>query len=78
MLIINLKKMKKFALLFAAGAFVASSLTSCEKEYTCNCAWSDGTGEISYTFEAKKKDAEAACGDYETTINGETYSCELE
>ena len=70
----NLKKMKKLLLVLAVGTF---ALASCTKEYTCECGWSDGSGSLSYTFEAKKADAEAVCGDYEYTVGDLSYNCEL-
>ena len=67
--------MKKSFLFVAALAFVAS-MSSCKKEYTCTCTYEDAFGssaEISYTFEAKKNDAEAVCTDYQLT----GYTCKL-
>lgn len=47
-----------------AAAFAVIGLTSCKKDWTCECTYSDPTGDIVTTLEindAKKKDAEAAC-----------------
>ena len=44
-------------------------MSSCKKEYTCTCKYDQGgvSAEVSYTFEAKKSDAEDACNAYVST-----------
>lgn len=52
--------MKKFIAFFAMVAF-AASVTSCKKDYTCECTDDDGE---TFKYEYKKvskKDAEEAC-----------------
>ena len=69
--------MKKVYMMLAVCAF---ALASCKKEYTCDCTYSDslgGSGSISYTFEAKKSDAETLCDDYSVTAGGAGWSCNL-
>jgi hypothetical protein len=69
--------MKKVYMMLAVCAF---ALASCKKEYTCDCTYSDGfggTGSLSYTFEAKKSDAETMCDDYSVTAGGTGWSCNL-
>lgn len=70
--------MKKSFLFVAALAFVAS-MSSCKKEYTCTCKYDQGgvSAEVSYTFEAKKSDAEDACNAYVSTA-GSGYTCTLD
>jgi hypothetical protein len=57
--------MKKLFLSIAALAFIATSMTSCKKDYSCDCTYDDGTGtmvtEKTPIKDAKKKDAEEAC-----------------
>jgi hypothetical protein len=70
----------------AAIALVAMTFASCEKSYTCECTTTisgtglfDGTSTASTTFEAKKKDAEAACDKNDvaqTTVDGITSGIE--
>ncbi len=70
----------------AAIALVAMTFASCEKTYTCECTTTisgtgffDGTSTASTTFEAKKKDAEAACDKSDiaqTTVDGVTSGVE--
>jgi hypothetical protein len=77
--------MKK-ALSIVAIALVATTFASCEKSYTCECTTTisgtgifDGTTTASTTFEAKKKDADAACDKNDaaqTTVNGVTTGIE--
>ncbi len=50
--------MKKLVLL-ASAAFIVASMTSCKKDYTCNCTYAGTT--YPYTITAKKKDAKDAC-----------------
>ena len=74
----NLIKMKKVILGLAVGAF-ALSFSSCKKDYTCSCAWSDGSGSLTYTIpKSTKSDAEAVCNDYEYTIGTISWDCALE
>ena len=69
--------MKKVALLAAVvGMF---SMTSCKKDYTCECS-----GDSEYTSnveikKAKKKDAEATCDAAETSYKmiDDAASCSL-
>ena len=77
--------MKK-ALSIVAIALVAVTFASCEKSYTCECTTTisgtgifDGTTTSSTTFEAKKKDADAACDKNDvaqTTVDGVTSGIE--
>jgi hypothetical protein len=65
--------MKKLFLVFAVAGILG--LTSCSKDYTCEC--DNGS---SVTFEdAKKSDAKDACSAYETAQNlaGGSVSCDL-
>jgi len=74
--------MKK--LLILAGAFAMIALSSCTKEYTCTCTTTYTDSEMdpivtSYTFEAKKSDAKAACDDYKIDVAGyASMSCDLD
>lgn len=54
--------MKK--VLFLSLVFGGLALTSCKKDYTCECKYNLGGEAITHKFEikdAKKKDAEAGC-----------------
>jgi hypothetical protein len=53
--------MKKLSLLSIAALFVATSFTSCKKDYTCSCSGGTTT-PIDYEYKkVKKADAEDAC-----------------
>ena len=64
-------------------AVCAIALASCKKEYTCTCKYTDTSGlgvaipDVSYTFEAKKSDAETTCDAYSATAGGAGWSCKL-
>jgi len=59
--------MKKL-FLSAIVVFVATAFTSCKKDYTCECKFSQGTPDINIPIEdAKKADAQDACDQAETT-----------
>jgi hypothetical protein len=69
--------MKRVYLMLAVCAF---AMASCKKNYTCDCTYNDGfggTGSMTYTFEAKKADAEAVCEGYSVTAGGTGWSCDL-
>ena len=74
--------MKK--LLILAGALAMIAFVSCKKEYTCTCTTTyadSGMDPVvtTFTFEAKKSDAKAACGDYQISMAGVyTMSCDLD
>ena len=56
--------MKKVLLSVAAFALVATTMTSCKKDYDCVCTYNDGTSQQSITIpikDVKKKDAKDAC-----------------
>jgi hypothetical protein len=72
--------MKKVYMMLAVCAI---ALASCKKEYTCECTYTDNLGlgltidPVSYTFEAKKADAESACEAYNVTAGGTGWDCKL-
>ena len=70
--------MKKLTFL-AAAAFIAASMTSCKKNYTCECSYTafGATQTYSATANLKKKDAEAWCTSQAGSGTGYTYSCKL-
>lgn len=68
--------MKKI-LLLAVVAVVA--MTSCKKDYTCECLDTDRTDpmDLSYTYKkVKKKDAEKSCEAQNTAAAG-LWTCKL-
>jgi hypothetical protein len=79
--------MKKLLFLFT-GIATAAGLTSCKKEYTCECAetssytsWNnpadnwDGTNTYTYLLDKQsKKDAEAECVSYNDSGSWNEYS----
>ncbi|RFC53294.1 hypothetical protein [Brumimicrobium aurantiacum] len=76
--------MKK--VLFVGLLFGGLALTSCKKEYTCECATSSNMpgaseGSTSVTIEDKKKDAEDACEAMSTSVSSGEYTtttdCEI-
>ncbi|MES2762180.1 MAG: hypothetical protein V4677_08235 [Bacteroidota bacterium] len=71
--------MKKITLL--AVAFVALSLTSCKKDYACECVKTGPGGtstETHNTGKMKLGDAQTRCneGDASNQVLGETYTTE--
>jgi hypothetical protein len=78
--LLTLKKypMKKFAFFFGVAFIASIALSSCKKDYTCECKYDLLGQQMTYSFEikdAKKKDAEAAC-DY-TVAGVASVNCEL-
>ncbi len=74
--------MKKIASIISTVAAVAivATLSSCKKNYTCECCVDCvGTGEIctSETRKLKKKEAQEWCDEGETSSGGCTTSCTL-
>lgn len=67
--------MKKFILVAAVATF-ALGMTSCKKDYTCDCSYTSGgqTYTSSSTIKnAKKSDAKTAC----TALQIGGYTCTL-
>lgn len=79
LLTIKQKQMKKLLLSICALALVATTMTSCKKEYTCECTVSGGgfSGTASGTIKDTKKNAKEACEADNATINGVTTSCKI-
>lgn len=81
---INLKTytMKKFAFFFGVAFIASIALSSCKKDYTCDCTYTAGGQTVSAKSEfvgVKKKDAEEACDAYQATLSilGTGATCEL-
>lgn len=76
----KIKIMKKYLSLIAAGALIFG-LTSCKKDWNCECktTYSDGSTTTFTTLIPKqtKKDAETACNALETPIGSGTTDCTL-
>jgi hypothetical protein len=70
--------MKKALLIGSLGVFGVMALTSCKKDYTCDCTV-DGQDTAIPLMDTKKKDATDACDAAETTYgsNGASSSCTL-
>jgi hypothetical protein len=71
--------MKKVYMMLAVCAI---ALASCKKDYTCDCSYTsvdfpELNTSISYTFEAKKSDAESVCDGYIATAGGTGWDCKL-
>jgi hypothetical protein len=75
--------MKKLSLLSIAALFVATSFTSCKKDYTCTCTSSGSgiTASASTVINDTKANAEETCnkGDATTSSGGFTVTtaCEI-
>ena len=73
--------MKKILTISIVSAFVLTlGLTSCKKDYTCECTFTAPATSISIPYDkAKKSDAKDACSATETTykIGDPGASCEL-
>lgn len=71
--------MKKLIFTISAFALVAVTMTSCKKDYTCECTFSGpGTsGSISATINDTKKNAQDKCEADNGTANGVTTTCKI-
>jgi Ni/Co efflux regulator RcnB len=71
--------MKKLLLSIAAFALVATTMTSCKKEYTCECTVSGGgfSATASGTIKDTKKNAKEECEKENGTVSGVTTSCKI-
>jgi hypothetical protein len=73
--------MKKVALFLGVAFLATAGLTSCKKDRTCVCSYTDDGVKMEEKFEYKditKKDAQAACDVWDTQIKIIGGSCELE
>jgi len=74
--------MKK--VLIAVVVLGALTLSSCKKDYTCTCSYTDtsGSGVVlpnqSTTINGKKKDVETACEAGSSTFGGLTTTCVID
>lgn len=68
--------MKKILLVAVVAGF---AMTSCKKNYTCECTVTAGgqTTTTSSTAKLKKKDAETWCTAQKGSAPGSSYSCGL-
>lgn len=76
----NIKIMKKYLSLIAAGALIFG-LTSCKKDWTCDCTFTavDGSTQNSTTIipKSSKKDAQTACDQLEQSLSYANGNCTL-
>jgi hypothetical protein len=72
-------QMKKLVLSIAALALVASTMTSCKKEYTCECTATvlGFTATASTTIKDTKKKAKETCEAGNSSTAGATASCKI-
>ncbi len=71
--------MKKIVLSIAALALVATTMTSCKKEYTCECTATvlGFTTTASSTIKDTKKKAKEACEKGNASAAGSSVSCKI-
>lgn len=75
--------MKKVSI-FAVALVGVFAMSSCKKDYTCNCTYTNFDGEVvtvpTEIPDSKKKDAEDACDAASATyaLLGSGASCELD
>ena len=67
--------------LFALAAFAVLSFSSCKKDWTCHCTYTDpfsGSGAtIDYAIKnSTQSDAKNSCNNY-ATVGGVSWSCGL-
>lgn len=67
--------MKKVMIL--AAALFAVSFTSCKKEYTCECTYTNTTLNSTSTIKSTKKDAEDKCNTLSSAAAAIGGSCTL-
>lgn len=70
------KKMKKLVLSIAALALVATTMTSCKKEYTCSCSILGVTQDTKFE-KMSKADAEDKCKEASTSAAILGGSCSI-
>jgi hypothetical protein len=70
------RKMKKILLIAAVGCFV---MTSCKKDYTCECTFSGNgiSGSTSATIHETKSKATTACEAGSSSLGGTTTTCKI-
>jgi len=68
--------MKKVLSILAVSAFVFT-LSSCKKDYTCECSGEGGWDFSGEMKDVKKKDAEEVCDSWNATYSMFGASCEL-
>jgi Ni/Co efflux regulator RcnB len=73
------KTMKKLVLSIAALALVATTMTSCKKDYTCECTATvlGMTATTSTTINDTKKNATETCDKGDATTVGAEVSCSI-
>ena len=74
--------MKKLLISLVVVAFASFALTSCKKDYTCECEYEMLGVKQTHSFpieKSSKKDAKDVCSEYATTagVGGITYNCAL-
>jgi hypothetical protein len=71
--------MKKLLLVGAFATFGVLALSSCKKDYTCECKTTVGslTSTSTSTINGKKKDAKEACDKKDSSITGASVACEI-
>jgi hypothetical protein len=61
--------MKIFLLSIVAVVLVSLSFTSCKKDFTCECKFTDTTRNFSIDIKSKlKNDAKVICADYSDAV----------
>jgi hypothetical protein len=71
---------KVFAITIVSAFILTLSLTSCKKDYTCECTFTAPTAAITLPYEnVSKKDAQDACDAAEVTYKNAdpNASCEI-
>lgn len=71
--------MKKTLLIVAIAGL---AMASCKKDYTCTCTTKDSTdpsfsSTATFSFHAKKKDAQASCDALKTTVGTLSTACDF-
>lgn len=71
--------MKKLVLFSFATLLVASTFTSCKKDYTCECSttYNGVTTTASGTVNGTKSDAKEACEKGTSSAGGITVTCAI-
>lgn len=71
--------MKKTISIISAAALFAAVLSSCKKNYTCECCVTVGGNStcVSETRKLKKKDAKAWCDEAQQNSGSVSTSCKL-
>jgi len=69
--------MKKLLPAFIIAATCTILFTSCKKDYHCSCTFNNTVKYTTDLGKQTKSDAKDQCSEYEHTIPGEDWNCDI-